>query len=77
MVGIKLSKEKLGRAAQKVGVALKRFAQSCTNDVLILGGVAVGIYATFRINTTAGLYALGAAMAAVGWYLTQNPFEKR
>lgn len=77
MVGIKLSKEKLRRAVQKAGAALKRFAQSCTNDVLILGGAAVGIYATFRIDTTAGIYALGAAMAAVGWYLTLNPIEKR
>lgn len=75
MVGIKLIREKLKRAAKKGGAALKRFAQSCTNDVLILGGAAVGIYATFRVNTTAGFYTLAGVLVVVGLYLTQNPVK--
>lgn len=70
MVGVELSKEK-----SKARAALKWFALNCANDVLILGGASVCVYATFRVNTTAGFYALGAAMVAVGWYLTQNPMK--
>ena len=72
-----MRKEKIKAFGARAVRAVSSFAVNCINDVLILGGAAVGIYATFRINTTAGLYVLSAVLVAVGWYLTQNPFEKR
>lgn len=72
-----MKKEKLKADCARAAHAIVGFAVNCINDVLILGGAAVGIYATFRINTTAGFYALAAVLVTVGWYLTQNPLEKR
>ena len=70
-----MNKKKLKDTAARAARAAKAFAVNCTNDVLILGGAAVGIYATFRINMTAGFYAAAVVMVAVGWYLTQHPMK--
>lgn len=72
-----MRKDILKRAVKKTGEALKAFTADGLNDALIFGGAAVGIYATFRINTTAGFYALAGVLIFVGWYLTQHPLEKR
>lgn len=36
------------------------------DDVIILAGLAVVVYATWLVNAIAGLYALGIALVAVG-----------
>lgn len=46
-------------------------------DVLIASGLITIVGATFRINTTAGLYCLGGVLLALGIYFAVNPLERR
>lgn len=66
-----MNKEKL----KTLSATVKKTALAYANDVLILAGASVAVYSTFRINATAGFYALSGVMVAVGWYLTQNPIN--
>lgn len=46
-------------------------------DVLIASGLCTIVGATFRINTTAGLFCLGGVLLALGIYFAVNPLERR
>lgn len=46
------------------------------DDVLILGGAAAIVVATFLLHTIAGIYALGAAMLALGIWFARHPIGR-
>lgn len=46
-------------------------------DILIASGLITIVGATFRINTTAGLYCMGVVLLALGIYFAINPLERR
>jgi intracellular septation protein A len=46
------------------------------DDILIFGGITAIVTATFLLHKIAGIYALGAAMLALGIWFARNPIGK-
>ena len=46
-------------------------------DLLILAGLALICVATFRISTTAGIYAVGVSCLGLGLVIARYPPRKR
>lgn len=58
---------------KRLGSILTRLARDYAEDLLILSGLGVIVYASFRLHEIAGLYVLGLVLAGVGWLLAGGP----
>jgi hypothetical protein len=52
---------------------LAGFLRDYAEDIFVGIGVVAITVATFRIDTTAGIYCIGVSSLAVGWFLARQP----
>lgn len=60
----------------KILARIKAFLSEYIEDLLIFCGIFFIVYATFRVNETAGFYCLGGFLLGLGMYFTKNPIRK-
>ena len=57
------------------GVYKLKYVKKYIEDVLIFTGLVFVNVATYRISSTAGLYATGITLLALGVYFALNPVD--
>jgi len=59
------------------GAKAGRWLADYAEDLLIVAGLGVIVYASFLVHRILGLYVLGAVMVGVGWVLARGLGGKR
>lgn len=57
-------------------MGVSKIIEKYIDDVLILGGLAAIVAATFMLSVIAGIYAFGVCMLALGVWFAKNPIQR-
>lgn len=60
-----------------VSVHIRAVIGRYCEDFFIFGGISFIVYATFRVNETAGYYCLGACLFGLGVWTWLHPMRRR